>query len=678
MNGENPHLTSASAVCALPEFLAAATAGFAVPAMILLLLGHLSMPVVLPVGLLGAVAMVALCGVGDAPTSRRSAVMTVLAAVVALAWLVLNARWSAQNVYATRDPATYGLTGQWLVHHPSLSIPTQPQVFGDVPGLVTHSAGFGAAGPVHVFAQGNHLLPVLLAVGGWLGGPTMLLKVNVLIGGAALLVFFGLARRIAGDGFGLVAMVTLAVSMPMLAFSRDTYTEPITLFFLVGGLSLLWRAVSLDRPRDYLVAGLVLGSSALARIDSYAALLPIIIVIAVVLAAAPVGRRRATALRCLLLAVGIGVPTVLGYADVTTLSAGYYQDNRSNIVLLGVAGVVLVVVGLLIVAVTWSVPAVRRIVDSGRRTRIALAVGALVVVAFAVLASRPLWTISRGGLSAQQIIVLQKGLGLPVDGSRNYSEHALLWMGWYYGWLTVGLAVIGLALLAVRLIRSGDLPLLGFLGVVLAMSALYFTRAEIYPDQVWAARRYLPIIIPGLLIAAAYVMAVLWRANRWLRPVATGLAVASIAVTAVITSPMQAVRPYPRLEREVQAICGAIGPHGAVIESDPAATSGYAQTMRSYCNVPSAGLAKVTPQLLATARTAAAAHGRTLYVLAQDPASVPFAAGGRTPAPFFDAATQKWPERLVDIPQHLNRFHVTIWLGRVGPSGTVTPLGRVY
>lgn len=677
VGGDRPHrLTPATVVSGLPELLAAAAAGFAIPAMILLLAGHVSMPIVLPVGLLGAAVMVVLCGVGDAPTSRRSVLMTVVAAVIALAWLVFNARWSAQNVYATRDPATYTLTGQWLVHHPSLPIPTQPQIFGHVSDLVTRSAGFGPSGPTHVYAQGNHLLPVLLAVGGWIGGTTALLKINVAIGAVALFVFFGLARRVAGEGFALVAMLTLAVSMPMLAFSRDTYTEPITLVFLVGGLSLLWRAVSLDRPRDYLAAGLVLGSAALARIDSYAALLPIIIVIAVLLAVAPVGRRRAAALRCLLLAVGVGVPTFLGYRDVTTLSLGYYRTTRSNIVLLGKAGIVLVVVGALIVAVTWSVPAIRRLFEPERRNRLAVAAGILVVVAFGVLASRPLWTTSRGGLKASQVALLQKGLRLPVDGSRNYSEHAFQWMGWYFGWLTVGLAVIGLALLVVRLIRSADLASLGFLGVVLAMSALYFTRAEIYPDQVWAMRRYLPIIIPGLLIAAAYVMAVLWQRNRWLRPVAVGLAAAAVAVTAVITSPMQGVRSYVPLEREVDAVCGAIGPNGAVIESDPAATSGYTQTMRSFCNVPSAGLAKPSPQVLAAVRAAAAAHGRALYVLSQDPTTVPFVSGA--PRPFFDAATEKWPERLVDVPQQANRFHLTVWLGRVEPSGRVTPVAREY
>jgi hypothetical protein len=136
---------------------------------------------------------------------------------------------------------------------------------------------------------------------------------------------------------------------------------------------------------------------------------------------------------------------------------------------------------------------------------------------------------------------------------------------------------------------------------------------------------------------------------------------------------MGGVRAYVPLESEVEAVCGALGPNAAVIESDPDANSGYTQTMRSFCNVPSAGLVKPSPQVLATARAAAAAHGRALYVLTQDPTTVPFVGAPRR---FFDAATEKWPERLVDVPQVTNRFHITVWLGRVEPSGRVTPVTR--
>jgi 4-amino-4-deoxy-L-arabinose transferase-like glycosyltransferase len=174
-------------------------------------------------------------------------------------------------------------------------VPTDGDVFGTVPGLQAESAGFrlDPHDSDRVYSQGNHLLPALLAVGGWVAGPEVLLRINALIGAMALLAVFGLARRFIGGPFALAAVAALGLSLPMLQFSRDNYTEPLTLLLLFGGLSLLWRALQTHRRSQFFVAGVTIGSTAMARIDAYAALLAVIVAVVAMLAAAPAGERRA-------------------------------------------------------------------------------------------------------------------------------------------------------------------------------------------------------------------------------------------------------------------------------------------------------------------------------------------------------------------------------------------------
>src|SRR5947207_11199864 len=98
----------------LPDLIAGAVTGFALPAMVLLMFGRFVPPLVLGLGLVGALAAV----VGQLrlaePAAPRDLLWTAGALLLAVAFFGINARWSAQNIYATRDPATYGLAGQWL------------------------------------------------------------------------------------------------------------------------------------------------------------------------------------------------------------------------------------------------------------------------------------------------------------------------------------------------------------------------------------------------------------------------------------------------------------------------------------------------------------------------------------------------------------------------------------
>src|SRR5262249_62172493 len=129
---------------------------------------------VLPAGIAGAVIAVAVCGAGPEHVERRALRYTLIAIGLVLAWCVVNSFFSAENVFAHRDPATYNLAGRWLMDHPQLGIPVQPDIFGSPAGGSGSSARFGLSGPAPVYGRGNHLPPGLLAVKGRPVGSTPL------------------------------------------------------------------------------------------------------------------------------------------------------------------------------------------------------------------------------------------------------------------------------------------------------------------------------------------------------------------------------------------------------------------------------------------------------------------------------------------------------------------------
>jgi hypothetical protein len=646
----------------------------------MLLANHFIPALALALGVVGASVAVGLVRVGAVEIARREVVLAGVGMGIVGIWILLNLRFSAENLFAQRDSATYELTARWLVDHQSLPIHTQPDLFGSPLGFDGTSAGFQHQTDTTVFAQGNHLLPVLLAIVGSVFGATAMLKANVVLAGIALLAFFAIARRVVGGGFALVGLVAFAVSMPIVYVSRDTFTEPLALLFLMGGLALLYRAVDTGRTLDYAAAGFVTSAAAVVRIDAYAAMLSLLVVAAVLLAVAAPWQRRDAAWRSAAL-LGSAVPmVVVGYLDVSWLSPGYYHNQRSQIIALAVASAMLIVTGAatVVVAWAWREPIKARIGTPAGRLLLSRLAGATVIVAFVVLLSRPWWMTARGEFDNLILRVAQQAQGLPVDGTRLYAEYTVSWQAMYFGWPTVILAVLGYVVLLYRLIHRSDYRLLGFLIMTLSLSALYLWTPQITPDQVWAMRRYVPVVVPGLIIAAVAALRAAW--SWWTTSSAVRVVVRGgviVACAAVLVVPWLVTRPVRDLREEapqaaqVQALCAAVPSDGAVLVVDESLRWGYLQTIRSYCDVPTLALVGASAGQVADAARAVSSHGRTLYVVASNPTQLTF--DGPVPPAFFTAVFTRWPSTLEMPPTEPVEQTVRVYLGRAEADGRVVP-----
>ena len=606
----------------------------------------------LPVVLLGGVLVVAL-ELGwrrVAPrwerSTRYTTVVSLLALLVAALSTAANARWHSQHLLVDGDPAVYAVTGQLLASTGSLEIDTLARtVFGGVSSFNYAGAGFDAnAAETALLPSFMHLLPQALAVASWVGGPQALLWMNALLSGAALLAVFAFAARLFRRPlWALLAMTALAVSLPQLHFSRDTFSEIPAQLLVFAGLALVHDAV--HRRRDALlpglVPGLVLGVSCLARIDAFFYLVPLV-VLATVLALAGMRLRAAG------LALGVTVGAVFGYVDLRVGSPSYLglQSENLNLIFVALALTVLVCVAALAVH--------RRAValwDRVRGRALATAVAGFVALLslFAGLV-RPHVQEARGLSPTQPTAVasLQEAAGLPVDPLRSYDERSLEWLTWYLGPVAVVLGLVAFTVLVWRtLVRHrtpggsrAALAGLAFLLVFGASTALYLWRPSIIPVQYWATRRFLPVTIPGLLVCAAWLAAAVPQRRA-------RAAVGAVVAVALLLPPLLFVRGHVT-EREyvpmlavTEQLCDALQPDDAVVLlGGGRLATGLPQTLQIFCEVPVAVVDAATTRAdLSTAAQAAAAEGRRLVLLS--PVPDPAVADGPVAAEFT---------QVVDLP----------------------------
>jgi dolichyl-phosphate-mannose-protein mannosyltransferase len=674
--------TAARILVGLPDGITAAATGLCVPLMVLLLAAQFRPALTLPLGLAGAALAVwsvrgGAAATTVAPSSRGLVWSSAGAVLFAAGWLAYNVRYAAQDVYITRDPATYTITARWLVDHGSVVIHAQPEVFGSPAHGEIASGSFAMIGPDTLNAQGNHLFPAVLGFAGSICGSGAVFTTNAVIGALALLVLFGLARRLLGGPAALVVMVGFGICMPFVYVSRDTYTEPLTMLFLVGGLALIHRAYASWLLRDFAIAGLAAGSAAMVRIDSYPALAGIVAAAFVFAAIAPAGRRSGALTRSLVLLAGAAATALLGWLDLVRLSQQYYDSLHGTIVtsLVGVLAALAAAVPLLWLA--WR-PAVGEWLTRPS-VRLAGARGAVLVLCavFLALAFRPLWQTTHGSRNLN-LENMQRTSQVAVDGTRTYHEQTVHWLALYVGWPTVVAAVIGYAWMLVHLVCRRRYQLAGVLAVGLSMSALYLWNSEIAPDQPWASRRYVPVVLPLIAVAAGYGLRALWRAPRWrvlLRPVVAAVVVYGLVFTGATTYPMRHVRDENPQRTQLSALCRGIGRDGAVLLLDENAVFGYGQALRSFCGVPVLGLVDATAEEIRTVNSAVLSHGRHLFVLSQltDAASLAQVtrSTGLKPTTYQRVVVQRWPTQIDVAPNKSDVKQVySMFLASVDASGT--------
>lgn len=609
----------------------------------------------------------------------QGAGIAALAVVFVVAFVGLQMHEATQHVIVDRDPGVYlntGLsiatTGSLLVdpHAASFGDPRPEHVRFDTPGFYP-----GAPGG-RLYPQFLHTLPVLLAVGDLVGGPSGATQVPAILEGIALLAIFAFATRFLRPTLALAVLVLTALNLTTIVFSRDAYTEPLTQLLLFGALFTIWPTRRPVPPGLGTAAGFLLGVGVMTRIDAVVYLIPLIGWGFLELRRDPSARRWLGPA-----AVGAALPCFLAAVDAVFFARTYTSDLGGSLVPVLAALVAVAAVGWALVwRGHWFTRA--QAAFSARRSTIAVAMACIAVtVAFSAWLVRPLvsTTRTRRTLSySSNLEVLQRAEHVAVDGARTYAEDSVRWLGWYLSPTVLILGFLAMGYGVWRVVRGDRRELAPFLALFVTVTALYAWRPSIDPNQVWAMRRFFPVTIPGLvLLAALGVELVAHWMNRLLftdtdRRRLTAILAICVAGPALIV-PLRDVRPLlfkPELGSllaDIATVCDNLPPGAVVYIPEPGLFADrLAPPLRDLCGARVA-VGDVMPGDIAAAQQlhAAAAAAQRPFVVVSDVAN-PFGDGASVPSSqrVTTAAYQRLELTVESVPDAFWNEQFDVWVAR--------------
>jgi hypothetical protein len=347
--------------------------------------------------------------------------------------------------------------------------------------------------PARVNPQFIHGLPALMATFKAAFGLMGMLRVPVLMGLLSVIAVLVLARELF-DSFiaGLIAAALLATNLAQLYFARNPFTEiPNQLFFMSG----LWLMVTSIRRADTFLGVLSmivwLGACTI-RPDAYLVFAFALVAISWSEAKEDGARARlrivavAALLSCIFAVVLTGPSTTLGYLFNRMQFLAWFAVAFS--ISLAFAAPWLWQFG-------WFIRLRSRAYSTG-------SVRLLSWATFIVLGLTAAWGYWIRPHSVPAIC--DQPDCYHMLGVRYYDEDTFVRLAWYISPIGLPLATLGIALMVNQHLRRNDSPLLVTTIIGLGYSALYLWAQQAAPMHFWAFRRYLPMVLPFLLIAIAY------------------------------------------------------------------------------------------------------------------------------------------------------------------------------
>lgn len=457
------------------------------------------------------------------PAVRVEAVELVLAAGVAAACVVMFFP-GQPYAYGDKDPGVYVSHGFAIAREGDVVIPDEVLDRVERVQMLTPGARFPgfwveASAPEAVTPQFYHLYPALLATAIDLVGPAGAWNVNPLLATLSVLVLVLAARRAAGTLAAGLTAALLVTSMMQVWQARYTTTEILAQLLLSGALLGLVLAIKTRWVGGGLVAGLAIGTGFLARPDGI-----LYVLMAVVALGAVIALRRFDD-RAAWFAVGLGMSMPYALWNAYHLRADYTTANTVPRLSVVAAATTAVLVGAVLARrFPWPTALSRTV-----QRRVGLVV---VLLSAAVL----LLAWERERLLGQDYTYFAQ------ERIRSFNDQNLVWLGFF---ITVPglLALVGG--LAVLLLRRWDPASLMLVVPGLALLPLYLWDAKISPRLMWWVRRFVPGVLPAVLIVIALFLAWAICQRRWALRIAGG----ALAMWLVTTYALQS-RPL-RTHREL-------------------------------------------------------------------------------------------------------------------------------
>jgi len=572
----------------------------------------------------------------------------VIAYIVVAGVALLNMKYAGEHLLTDRDPGVYITTARWLATHGSLLVEGAVGAFAGVPGIDGVSVGYlSVRSDGLLYTQFQDGFAVILAISRWIGGDWLLFKSVGVLSGAVIATFYVFGRTVLRSWWALAATVGLAVNLVVLHFGRDAYSELLLMIFLYGGLWFLDRALVVARPTLSLLTGLVLGGTAMVRIDAWMILAGLFAFLFFDVWSAGEGWRHRIWAVTAPIATGVVITGGIGVIDLLIASPEYLRGLMPNVYRMAAVYAAVVGGGMLVsvFARPWTWMSERRILR--RRHAVGIGAALFIVVGSAFLYFvRPVLFVERSTAAVDVIEYLQRLQGLPLDGSRRYWEMSMQWQAWYLGVAGLLIGVAGWAWTAREVVAGRLRRVAPFLFMFSLVTITYLWRPANTPDHLWMMRRFLSITLPGFILLA-FVGIEGWLPivkERWGSHARTGIVVVStlamLGPPALFTAPLVRSSTQVGMNGVTRDVCATLGTDAAVLVISERLRAVYEPALRAFCEIPAAG-AEGLPSLdtLALVSDRWAAAGRELYVV-----TLPDEACGVTPV-FSRFIWYRSPER---------------------------------
>jgi hypothetical protein len=602
-------------------------AAFSVVAVPLAMVGEFALITVLPSTLFLAIPLFR--AVGARPVHvETSTAATACALLVVGAVTLVGLVFPAQHFTTNRDPGVYATAGLWLEEDGGLLMPGIPEVLDDIPGIQAAGGGFyDVRGDGQLYIQFAHLTDAVLGIADGLGGPRALVRANVIVGGVALLVFFALAQRLVSSWPAVIATAALGLCLPQIYFTRGPYSEPVAQLLLLGALAVVIGSTELRPPRA-LLSGLLFGAVIGSRIDGIlvlCAFVAFVVYLWLRWQEPAGGLSRRTGASIGLLIAGTVATAAIGIVDLRLFSPTYLGHLWSDFRNAALAATAAVVLGTMLIAARKLRARTSDLLGPHRRLLADLAGAFTGLLLLAMAFVRPLVHEPRAAPSPL-IAGLQGRQGLEVDAARTYAELSVHWAAWYLGWPLVVAAILGAGLLVRRSIRNREWRISSVLIVMGLPTLVYLWRPSIYPDQIWAMRRFVPFMLPlSCLCAAAAVDAATRAAARLGQARATSVAIGVLSACALLipvlvtTAPFWDHREHRLTIAELAALCDGLDGRTTLVDEAGNLGLHLTQPIAAGCGVPVAWVDVADGDAIDAARAALDAEGQELVVVTARP-----------------------------------------------------------
>ena len=349
-----------------------------------------------------------------------------------------------------------------------------------------------------VTAGFSPLLPVLTALYYELFGLRGALYVSATFAMLGVCALYFVGARLSGHVAGVFAAGLLVVSLPQIWFARFGMPAVLAQFFVLAGVLTLARAVDTRNPPLAAAAGCLVGLAIFAKFDLIV-VIPVAMLCLVIVALLTTSRSTRVIVACFV--VASAVPWAHNIAHFTMLPSHYgpfmarmletsylLRPLRAAGAALSLftaerlVGVGLLLLVILVILVMAALAVWARLVF--RRSR------------FARLSRARTWGAVLGVVIGAYAINY-------IATMENRLQETVAWLGWYLSWPVLGLLAVGVSVDAWRRWKGRGIAFV-FVVILLVVGCFHYLYDPSEPgEQIWSIRRFLPLVIPLMLLVVS-------------------------------------------------------------------------------------------------------------------------------------------------------------------------------